>query len=105
MEKYDLKDKEIKLHNVLYAITTPPDYEMERFLLLENMEDTKYDEYVLVEGGHCSCYDFDETEWEAIKYTREELIKLAEARLEKDNIYYKAEKCVFNYIIKNLKGE
>ena len=41
MEKYNLKNKtDIKMHNVLFAITSERDYEMERLLLLEDMPDT-----------------------------------------------------------------
>ncbi|HBF4616133.1 TPA: hypothetical protein KOO48_001928 [Clostridioides difficile] len=32
---------------------------------------------MLLEGCHCSCYGFDETEWSATVYTKEELIKLS----------------------------
>lgn len=105
MEKYDLKKEDVKLHNILYAITTMPYYDMERWLLLEDMPNTKYGEYVIVEGGHCSCYDFDDTDWDAIKYTKEELVKLAKIKVE-ENYWYKEEKCLWNYILKmfNEKG-
>lgn len=68
----------IKPHNIVYAATTKPDYEMNRLILLEDMPETVYGEYVLVEGYHCSCYDFDDTKWEATVYTKEELGKLLE---------------------------
>ena len=42
----------------------------------DNDIELKKDEYVLVEGHHCSCYDFDESNWEATVYTREELKEL-----------------------------
>lgn len=80
MEKYNLRNKtDIKMHNVLFATTTTERaYEMQRLLLLEKMPDTNYDEFVLAEGYHCSCYDFDETNWDCIKVTRDELNKLLE---------------------------
>lgn len=79
MEKYNLKNKtDIKMHNVLFATTSERDYEMERLLLLEDMPDTEYNEFVLVEGYHCSCYDFDETNWDCTKLTKDELNKLLE---------------------------
>ena len=78
MEKYNIKGKEIKLHNILFATTSERDYEMIRLLLLENMPDTEYGEYVLAEGGHCSCYNFDETEWDCVKITDNELNKILE---------------------------
>lgn len=77
MEKYNLKNKtDIKMHNVLFATTSERDYEMKRLILLEDMPDTNDDEFVLAEGYHCSCYDFDETDWDCIKLTKDELDKL-----------------------------
>lgn len=76
MEKYNIKGKKIELHNILFATTSERDYEMERLLLLKGMPDTEYDEYVLVEGGHCSCYDFDETEWDCVKIKDDKLNKI-----------------------------
>lgn len=79
MTNYNLKNKsDIKMHNVLFATTSEKDYEMKRLLLLEDMPDTNGDEFVLVEGYHCSCYDFDETNWNCTKLTRNELNKLLE---------------------------
>jgi len=94
MEKYKLNKNDIKIHNIIYAYTSSPDYEMERYLLLENMPNCKYDEYVVVEGYHCSCYGFDDTEWEAMKYTEEELIKLAKVKKK----YSSTENNLWNYI-------
>ena len=37
MEKYNLKNKEIKLHNILFATTSTIDYDMERLILLQDM--------------------------------------------------------------------
>ena len=102
MEKYNLKLNDIKIHNIVYAVTTPNDYSMGRWLLLEDMPDTKYNEYVIVEGFHCSCYGFDDTKWEAIKYEKDELIKLAKIKANED-YWYKEEKCLWNYILKEFK--
>ena len=47
MEKYNLKNKSnIKMHNILFATTSKRDYEMGRLLLLEDMPDTEYNEFV-----------------------------------------------------------
>ena len=78
MEKYNIKGKLIMPHNILFAVTSPNDWEMTRLILLEKMPDCNYDEYVLVEGYHCSCYNFDETEWDCIKLTKDELNKILE---------------------------
>lgn len=78
MDKYNIKGKKIELHNILFATTSERDFDMERLLLLEDMPDTEYDEYVLAEGGHCSCYNFDEIEWDCIKVKDDELNKILE---------------------------
>lgn len=87
MDIYNIKENKPKLHNILFAVTSPKDYEMERLLLLEDMPETEYGEYVLVEGYHCSCYGFDDTKWEATKYTREELSKLLTREYSEDYEY------------------
>lgn len=62
------------LHKILFCITSPIDYEMERIFILEG---DKYDEYIMVEGSHCSCFDFDESIWDATLFeSSEELIKV-----------------------------
>lgn len=91
MEKYDFKKENIKFHNIVISVTSPVDYEMSRFVLLEDLADLQWHEYVIVEGYHCSCYGFDDTQWEAIKFTYDELIKICEDRINNyhsDSGYY-----------------
>lgn len=76
MNKYKLNENMIKPHNILFAKTTEIDYEMSRLILLEDMPNTRYDEYVLAEGYHCSCYGFDDTEWDCLIVSKDELKKL-----------------------------
>ena len=102
MEAYNLKTSDVKFHNIVIAVTSEPDYEMNRWILLEDLEDLKYGEYVVVEGGHCSCYDFDDTQWHAMKYSKEELIKLAELRIS-ENHWYKEEKEFYKLVIDYLR--
>lgn len=83
------KNEGIKPHQILVAITSKPDYEMDKNILLVNIEGLKYDEYLLLEGGHCSCYDFDETDWNGTIYTSDELRRLANADYNKNNIFWK----------------
>lgn len=78
MKNYEIKNKQIQLHNILYSVTSEQGYEMSRLMILENMPDTNWNEYVLAEGSHCSCYGFDDTEWDCIVVTEEELVKILE---------------------------
>ncbi|MBZ9693319.1 hypothetical protein [Clostridium sp. M14] len=81
----------LKPHEILIITTSYPDYEMYRNILLGNGigEGVEWGEYLLLEGFHCSCYDFDETDWTGTVYTKEELIKLSDARYNKDSIFWK----------------
>lgn len=85
MKKLDWKTLDIKPHHILVAFTTEPDYEMSRYILLR----IDYGTYIVLEGHHCSCYDFDETEWEAIEYTEEEIKKLASATYYGESEFWK----------------
>lgn len=79
----------IKPHQILVAVTSEPDFEMSRQILLTDIEGLNWKEYLLLEGSHCSCYDFDDTDWSGIVYTSDELIKLANASYNKDDVFWK----------------
>lgn len=81
----DWKTLKINPHNIVVASTSAPDYEMSRKILLSY----DYKSYILLEGWHCSCYDFNETEWEAIEYTNDEITKLANAPYNEDSMFWK----------------
>jgi len=85
MKNIDWKKLNIKPHNIVVAETSEPDWEMNRIILLELDPGI----FVILEGGHCSCYGFDETEWEAIEYTEEEIKKLASADYNKESDFWK----------------
>jgi hypothetical protein len=84
MKKIEWKELIIKPHQIVTAYTSEPDYEMSRIILLKQ----DYNTFVIVEGYHCSCYDFDETEWDAIQYTEEELKKIAWADYNQDSKFW-----------------
>lgn len=80
MKKYNGNIKELYPHNVVFAWTSDQDYDMERLILLEDLPGIDhFDGYVVLEGSHCSCFGFDETSWDAVEYSREELQKLSAA--------------------------
>lgn len=69
------KVEQVPFHKITIVATSMPDYEMNRVMLVEDYPD--YQDFTVVQGGHCSCYGFDETQWEAMTYTKEEVVKLA----------------------------
>lgn len=85
MKKLNWRELKIEAHNIIYAEASEPDYEMGRKILLTYT----YDKYIVLEGWHCSCYDFNETEWEAIEYDAKEIVVLANASYNKDNSFWK----------------
>jgi hypothetical protein len=72
INKFDIS--QVPQHKIVFAVTSEPDYSMDRVLLVEDYP--HYGSYALVSGGHCSCYDFDETEWDAMILNDEELRKV-----------------------------
>ena len=64
MKEYSWENKKpIMASNIIYAVTSELDYEMNRLIILE--ENYKY---IILEGSHCSCYDFDEVIWNATEF-------------------------------------
>ena len=71
------KKEGLKPHQIVLTITTKECYEEIRKMLLKDINDLEDNEYLLLEGYHCSCYDFDDTRWQGTVYTREELKKIS----------------------------
>lgn len=62
----NLRNVKIKPHNIILTHTTPIDYDISRLMLVEDIDELGgYDEYLLLDGYHCSCYGFDDCAWEA----------------------------------------
>lgn len=71
----NFKIEDVPHHTILFAATEENDYDGDRTLIAEAWPE--YGDYTVISGGHCSCYSFDGVEWEAIRYTRDELLKVA----------------------------
>jgi hypothetical protein len=77
MKKIDnFKIDQIPVWKICVTTTSTPDYSMDRTYFVEDWPD--YGDYTLVTGGHCSCFNFDETDWDAITYTKDEIKKVVE---------------------------
>ena len=80
---------------VVCAAQSEPDYSEDRQILLYESDCDAYHNggpFILLDGGHCSCYDWEEVEWDAIEYTRDELLMLTRSKLEGSGFYNKSEK-------------
>lgn len=64
-------------------------------MLLEYINGTDYNEYLYLESYHCSCYEFGDSAWEGIIYSASELIKLANAEYNKNDVFWQMVKNYF----------
>lgn len=93
MRAVEVKFKEVKLSDVICAITDSDVYEESREILIED----DIDGYTIIYGYHCSCYGFEDTKWDGTSYTKEELEKLVNAPYnEKDPFCKLVRLSVFN---------
>lgn len=83
--------KAIKTWRIICAAQSEPDYSEDRQVLIYAGENTWDDEYMLLDGGHCSCFDWDEVDWNATVYSREELEALARSKAD-GGCYYESER-------------
>lgn len=74
------KIEQVPVYKMVLMATSEPDYEMDRTILVEDYP--QHGEYTIVHGGHCSCYGFDDTQWDAAQYTVSELKQLATSWLQ-----------------------
>lgn len=98
MRKFDdsgLRNLEISPHNIIFTYTTEISYEMERKMLLEYIDGTDYSEYLYLESYDCSCYEFGDSAWEGIVHSASELIKLANAEYNKNDVFWQMVKNYF----------
>ncbi|MFQ6918157.1 MAG: hypothetical protein ACLRS5_00785 [Collinsella sp.] len=75
--------KSIEPWRIICAAQSEPDYSEERYMLIYagDGSDDYYDKgYILLEGWHCSCYDWPEVDWDATYYEEDELLKIADMR-------------------------
>lgn len=75
--------KAIEPWRIICAAQSEPDYSEERYMLIYagDRSDDYYDKgYILLEGWHCSCYDWPEVDWDATHYEEDELLKIADMR-------------------------
>jgi len=94
------KHLNIKVHEILCAYTSEPDYEMSKIIILDR---NAQGNYLVIEGSHCSCYDFDEASYGVTAYSHAELKTLVKAKL-KCGFYKKEEKLFWQMVSITING-
>ena len=92
---------------IVCAAQSEPDYSEDRQILLYGGNEGDYHgkgPFVVLDGGHCSCYDWEEVDWDATEYARDELVRLAESKLEGDGCYSKSEVAFWKMVLHAVAG-
>lgn len=95
--------KNICTWRIICAAQSEPDYSESRQILIYGGENTCEDKYILLDGGHCSCYDWPEVEWEATEYDEDELLTLARSKKDGKGCYYESEKLFWQSVLMALE--
>lgn len=84
--------KAIRTWRIICASQSEPDYSEDRQILLYAGDwADEHGEFMLLDGGHCSCYDWEDVDWDATVYSREELEALARSKAD-GGCYYESER-------------
>ena len=92
---------------IVCAAQSEPDYSEDRQILLYGGNEGDYHgkgPFVVLDGGHCSCFDWEEVDWDATEYSRDELVRLAESKLEGDGCYSKSEAAFWKMVLHAVAG-
>ena len=93
---------------IVCAAQSEPDYSEDRQILLYGAEEGDYyndGPFILSDGSHCSCYDWEEVEWCATEYTRDEILRLAKSKTDGDGCYSKSERMFWQMVLMALVVE
>ena len=94
--------KNIEPWRIVCAAQSEPDYSEDRQILLYGGDEGDYHgngPFILLDGGHCSCYDWEEVEWDATEYDYDELVTLAKSKADGKGCYYKSEQMFWQLVL------
>ncbi len=94
--------KNIEPWRIICAAQSEPDYNEDRQILLYGGDaDTYYQAgpFILLDGGHCSCYDWEEVEWDATEYDYDELVTLAKSKADGKGCFYESEQKFWQLVL------
>jgi len=92
---------------IICAAQSEPDYSEDRQILLYGGEAGDYHgngPFIVLDGGHCSCYDWEDVEWYATEYTLEELLTLARSKADGSGCYSRSERMFWQMVLFAVKG-
>lgn len=98
---------EIETWRIVCAAQSQPDFSEDRQILYYGGERSDYHgngPFVVLDGGHCSCYDWEDVEWDAMEYTYDELVRLAESKASGNGCYSKSERLFWEMVLFAVKG-
>ena len=98
----------IKPWRIVCAAQSQPDYSEDRQILLYGGDEGDYHNggpFIVLDGGHCSCYDWEEVEWFATEYTRDELVTLARSKADGGGCYSKTEEAFWKMVLHAIIAE
>ena len=111
MKHLDGRDipESIETWRVISAWQSEPNYSEDKMLLVDLGEnDGGYvidHRYVLIEMGHCSCYDWPDADPCATEYGEDELVALAKSKLDGSGCYYKSEPLFWRSVLVAVAGD
>lgn len=82
----------IKTWRIICAAQSEPDWSENRQILAYAGDSPCDNRYILIDGGHCSCYDWHDVDWDATEYTYDELAALAPSKVSGTGCYSKSER-------------
>lgn len=101
MRVIEAPDK-IDTWRIVCAAQSQPDYSEDRQILYYGGDREDYHgngPFVVLDGGHCSCYDWEEVEWDATEYALDELLALAKSKVDGNGCYAESERMFWECVI------
>ena len=97
--------KAIKTWRIICAAQSEPDYSEDRQILIYGGEHPDSEGlFILLDGGHCSCYDWEDVVWDATEYSRDELMSLAKSKIDGRGCFTKSERVFWKMVMVAVFG-
>jgi len=98
----------IETWRIVCAAQSEPYYSEDRQILLYGSDRGDYHNegpFILLDGSHCSCFDWEDVEWYATEYERDEILALAKSKTDGDGCYSKSERVFWQMVLMAVDGK